>query len=141
MILKSLIHEDEWDAIDARLDVDLLIQQLKKRSFDLVAFSNWLAALLRRFCSRKRYQSIDVMTSSIKLGVERIDAPLIATGLISMFDIFETIKLVSEPFKFQTSRNWLIALRRMLQTMISNTSIPSCWTAPSRLSRVTFLAG
>lgn len=141
MLLKSFIHEDEWDAIDARLDVDLLIQQLNNRAFDLVAFSDWLAVLLRRFCSCKRYQSIDVMTSSIKLGVERVEAPLIATGLISMFDIFETIKLVSEPLKLQTSRNWLIAFRRMLQTMKLNISILSCWTAPSLLSRVTFLIG
>ena len=104
-ILKSLIQEDEWEAIDARLDVDLLIPQLKNRAFDLVAFSDWLAVLLRRFCSRKRFQSVDVMTSSIRHGVERLEAPLIATGLVSMFDIFETIKLVSEPFTFQTSRN------------------------------------
>ena len=102
MILKSLMHEDEWDAIDARLDVDLLIQQLKNRAFDLVALSDWLALVLRRFCSPKRYQSIDVMTSSIRLGVERVEAQLIATGLISMFDILETIKLVSEPFKLQS---------------------------------------
>ncbi len=140
-ILKSLMHEDEWDAIDARLDIDLLIQQLKNRAFDLVALSDWLAVLLRRFCSPKRYQSIDVMTSSIRLGVERVEAQRIATGLISMFDILETIKLVSEPFKFQTPRNRLIALHRMLQTMKSNSFIPSCWTAPSLLNRVTFLAG
>ena len=100
MILKSLMHEDEWDAIDARLDIDLLIQQLKNRAFDLVALSDWLAVLLRGFCSPKRYQSIDAMTSSIRLGVGRVEAQFIATGLISMFDILETIKLVSEPFKF-----------------------------------------
>ena len=140
MILKSLIHEDEWDAIDARLEVDLLIQQLKNRAFDLVAFSDWLAVLLRRFCSPKRYQSIDAMTSSIRLGVEHVEAPLITIGLKYMFDILEIIKLVSKPFKFQRPRNRLIALHRMLQTMILDPSIPSCWTAQSLLNRVTFLA-
>ena len=109
-ILKSLIHEDEWDVIDARLDVDLLVQQLRNRALDLVALSDWLAVLLRRFCSPKRYQSIHGMTSSVRLGVERVEAPLIVTGLISMFDILETIKLVSEPFNFQDPRNRLIAL-------------------------------
>ena len=114
MILKSLMHEDQWDAIDARLDIDLLIEQLKNRTFDLVALSDWLAVLLRRFCSLKRYQSIDVMTSSIRLGVERVDAQLITIGFKYMFDILESIKLVSKPFKFQTPRNRLIALQRML---------------------------
>ena len=140
-ILKSLTHEDEWDGIDARLDVDLLVQQMRNRAFDLVALSDWLAVLLRRSCSPKRYQSIDVMTSSIRLGVEHLEAQTIATGLVSMFDILETIKLVSEPFNFQTPRNRLIALYRMLQTMELDYSIPSCWTAPSLLSRVTFLTG
>ncbi len=141
MILKRLVHEDEWDAIDARLDVDLLIQQLKNRAFDLVALSDWLAVLLRRSCSSKRYQSIDVMTSSIRLGVERVEGQLIATGLIHMFDILETIKLVSEPYKSPLPRNRLILLHRMLQIMKLNSSIPSCWTAPSLLNRETFSAG
>ena len=100
IILKRLVHEDEWDAIDARLDVDLLTQQLKNRAFDLVALSDWLAVLMRTFCSSKRYQSIEMMTSSIRLGVERAEGQLIATGLTYMFDILETIKLVSEPLKF-----------------------------------------
>ena len=99
-IVKSLTHVDEWDAIDARLDVDLLLQQMRNRAFDLVTLSDWLAVLLRRCCSPKRYQSIDVMTSSIRLGVEHLEAQPIATGLNSLFNILETLKLVSEPFKF-----------------------------------------
>lgn len=99
MILKSLMHEDEWDAIDARLDVDLLVQQLKNRAFDLVAFSDWLAVLLRRCCSSKRYYSIDMMTSSIRLGIECHEAQLITTGLTCLFEILESSKLVSEPLK------------------------------------------
>ena len=99
MILKSLMHEDEWDAIDARLDVDLLVQQLKNRAFDLVALSDWLAVLLRRCCSSKRYHSIDMMTSSIRLGIECHEVQLITTGLACMFEILESSKLVSEPLK------------------------------------------
>ena len=99
MILKSLMHEDEWDAIDARLDVDLLVQQLKNRAFDLVALSDWLAVLLRRCCSSKRYHSIDTMTSRIRLGIERGEAQLITTGLTCLFEILESSKLVSEPLR------------------------------------------
>lgn len=99
MILKSLTHEDEWDAIDARIDVDLLVQQLKNRAFDLVSLSDWLAVLLRRCCSTKRYQAIDMMTSSIRLGIERREAQLITTGLTIMFETLESSKLVSEPLK------------------------------------------
>ena len=99
-ILKSLMHEDEWDAIDARLDGDLLVQEVKNRAFDLVALSDWLAVLLRRCCSLKRYHSIDTMTSSIRLGIERGDAQLITTGLTCLFEILESSKLVSEPLKF-----------------------------------------
>ena len=98
-ILKGLMHGDEWDAIDARLDVDLLMQQLKNRAFDLIALSEWLAVLLRRCCSSKRYHSIDMMTSSIRLGIERGEAQLITTGLTCLFEILESSKLVSEPLK------------------------------------------
>ena len=99
MILKGLMHGDEWNTIDARLDVDLLMQQLKNRAFDLVALSEWLAVLLRRCCSSKRYHSIDMMTSSIRLGIERGEAQLITTGLTCLFEILESSKLVSEPSK------------------------------------------
>lgn len=99
MILKSLMHGDEWDAIDARLDIDLLVQQLKNRAFDLVALSDWLAVLLRRCCSSKRYHSIDMMTSSIRLGIERGEAQPITTGLTRLFEILESSKLVSEPLR------------------------------------------
>ena len=99
MILKSLMQKDEWDAIDARLDVDLLVQQVKNRAFDLVALGDWLAVQLRRCCSSKRYHFIDMMTSSIRLGIERGDAQLITTGLNCLLEILESSRLVSDPLR------------------------------------------
>ena len=116
MILKSLMHGDEWDAIDARLDVDLLVQQLKNRAFDLVALSDWLAVLLRRCCSSKRHHSIDMMASSIRLGIERGEAQLITTGLTRLFEILESSKLVSEPLRSSppgTGRLTFIGCRKL----------------------------
>lgn len=94
-ILKSLLPECEWSAIDARLDIDLLIQELENGACDFIALSEWLGVLLRRYCSPEGSQMINEMTTMIRSGVHNVNTGEILTGLMQIFTILEVMKLVS----------------------------------------------
>lgn len=95
VILKSLVPEYEWSTIDARLDIDLLVQQLENEACDFIALSEWLGVLLRRYCLPEGSQLIDEMTTNIRSGVHNVDTGQILTGLMQIFTILEVMKLVS----------------------------------------------
>lgn len=94
-ILKSLLPECEWSAIDARLDIDLLIQELDNGACDFIALSEWLGVLLRRYCSQEGSHLIDEMTTMIRSGVQDVNTGGILNGLMQIFTILEVMKLVS----------------------------------------------
>lgn len=94
-ILKSLLPECEWSAIDARLDIDLLIQELEYGVCDFIALSDWLGVLLRRYCSPEGSHLIDEMIKTIRSGVQDVNTGEILTGLMQIFTILEVMKLVS----------------------------------------------
>ena len=94
-ISKSLLPVDEWSSIDARLDVELLTQEMKHGLCDFTNLSDWLGSLLRRFCSPARDHLIDEMTSAIQFGVLNAQPRSTANGLMSIFDILQTMKLVT----------------------------------------------
>ena len=94
-ILKTLVPMSEWPAVDTRLDVDLLIQQLEKGVCDILALSQWLSSLLLGSCSPMRDCLVANMVSIIRCGVESEHAGRIAEGLKHLFYILENMKLVS----------------------------------------------
>ena len=94
-ILKHLLPLEEWPVIDARLDVRLLMQQLKHRICDFTALSDWLGKLLKPFCSATRGDLLLTMSSTIRSGVENAEIKHIITGLKTMFEVLEGISLVS----------------------------------------------
>lgn len=94
-ILKTLVPVSEWPAVDTRLDVDLLIQQLEKGVCDILALSQWLSSLLLGSCSPMRDCLVANMVSIIRRGVESEHAGRIAEGLKHLFYILENMKLVS----------------------------------------------
>lgn len=94
-ILKTLVPMSEWPAVDTRLDVDLLIQQLEKGVCDILALSQWLSSLLLGSCSPMRDGLVADMVRMIRRGVESEHAGCIAEGLKHLFYILENMKLVS----------------------------------------------
>lgn len=94
-ILKSLLPESESSAIDARLDVDLLFQQLENGGCDFIRLSEWLGDLLRHYCLPERRATVDEMTFRIRSGVQEGSTSDILEGLMQIFTILEAMKLVS----------------------------------------------
>ena len=94
-ILKTLVPATESTAVDQRLDVDLLMQELDHGTCDLVALSEWLGRLLLGSCSPLRDPSVTEMVSKIKQGVELNNARILVDGLKLLFGVLETMKLVS----------------------------------------------
>lgn len=96
-ILKHSLPSEEWPAIDARLDVRFLMQQLERGIYDFTALSEWFANFLRRFCSPRRVCLLHTMTSAIRLGVENAKTDSIIHGLTIIFEILQGMSLVSWP--------------------------------------------
>lgn len=98
-VLKSLIPIHEWPAIDARLDIDLLKQEFENGACDFLALSEWLGAVMRRFCLPERNHLITLMTSTIRSGFQGTKPREIVCGLMLIFDTLEIMKLVSWPLE------------------------------------------
>lgn len=92
--LKTIVPEKEHHAIDSRLDVDLLMQQVEHGICDFISLGECLASLLRRFCYPERDHLFDDMTARMRLGVLESDAQLIVNGLRCAFNILEIMRLV-----------------------------------------------
>lgn len=94
-ILKTLVPVSEWATVDARLDVELLVQQMDKGVCDILGLSQWLGSLLLGSCSPMRDGLVSTMMMTIRQGVETDHAGRIVNGLKFLFAILETMKLVS----------------------------------------------
>ena len=96
-ILKHSVPSKEWPVIDARLDVQFLMQQLEHGICNFTALSDWLGSFLRRFCSPTQDRLLHTMTSAIRLGVENAERDSIVHGLIALFEILQGMNLVCGP--------------------------------------------
>lgn len=94
-ILKTLVPGSEWAAIDERLDVDLLIQELENGVCDIQGLAYWLGQLLLRSCSPSRDPQVKEMVALIQQGADKDDPRLLALGMKAVFGILETMRLVS----------------------------------------------
>lgn len=94
-ILKTLVPAQEWAAVEQRLDIELLMQELDHGTCDLTALSEWLGKLLLGSCSPLRDPSVTEMVSIIKQGVALNNARTLVDGLKLLFGVLETMKLVS----------------------------------------------
>ena len=96
-IIKTLVPGSEWTAVDERLDVDLLIQELENGACDIKGLADWLERLLLRSCSPLRDHKVTDMVALIHEGTDKDDARLLVSGLQALFGILETMKLASSP--------------------------------------------
>lgn len=93
-ITKTLVPQLEWTLVDARLDVDLIIQELEQGVCDVNGLIGWLGTLLLGSCSPMRDPDVKKIVSTIQEGVNTANARVIVNGLKDLFGILETMKLV-----------------------------------------------
>ena len=93
-ITKTLVPQFEWALVDARLDVDLLIQELEQGVCDVNGLIEWLGTLLLGSCSPMRDSFVEEMVSTVQEGVNTANARVIVDGLRDLFGILEIMKLV-----------------------------------------------
>lgn len=96
-ILKHSSPSQDWPAIDARLDEGFLMQQLEHGICNFTSLSDWFGNFLGRSGAPTRDCLLHTMTSAIRLGVENADIDSIVRGLITIFEILQGMKLVSQP--------------------------------------------
>lgn len=96
-ITKTLVPQLEWEIVDARLDVALLIQELEQGVCDVNGLIGWLGTLLLGSCSPMRDSFVEEMVSTVQEGVNTANARVIVDGLKNLFGILEIMKLVSYP--------------------------------------------
>ena len=94
-ILKTLVPAAEWSAVDERLDIGLLLQQLERGVCDIPTLIEWLGALLVCCCSPQRDPLVTDMVSKIRRGFENDQPGLLVKGLRDLFGVLELMKLVS----------------------------------------------
>jgi hypothetical protein len=98
-ILKTLIRSDDWTVVDQVLDVDLLMQQLRKGACDLVALSSWLGGILKGSCSPIRDSEVERVIGRIQKAVFKVDPVALVSGIEHLFALLETMKLVGNSWR------------------------------------------
>ncbi len=106
-ILKTLVPRSEWLVIDQRLEIDLLLQQVKKGMCDIPTLIEWLGALLLRCCSPRRDAMITAMIDTAQTGSKNNDTRLLVNGLRRLFEILEQMKLVKLFFSSRCDRTYV----------------------------------
>ncbi|KAI9893340.1 MAG: hypothetical protein M1814_000470 [Vezdaea aestivalis] len=92
-ILKSLVPDTDHGAIDDRLDVPLLLQQLEKTQLNFPQLAHWLSNLLRTHCAPMRDAMVMDMVQLVEFGALTGDTNYLVQGLKELFGILECMKL------------------------------------------------
>ena len=93
-ILKTVIRDVEWASIDQTLDVEFLMQQLRKGVCDLVCLSTWLGHILKSSCSPMRDSLVNGVIGRINKAIFDLNPISLSTGLKDLFSLFKLMKLV-----------------------------------------------
>lgn len=93
-IMISLISESQRASVRARLDPELLLQQMEHGVLDVATLGEWLGQQLLASCSPERDRLILKMVSTMRLGAQKADSRLIVDGLKQLFLNLEIMKLV-----------------------------------------------
>ena len=99
-ILKTLTRDDDWPAIDELIDVDMIMQQLRKGICDLVGLNKRLGAILKHSCSPRRDDDVEAAVDRMNNATEKSQPKELSEGLEELFSLLEIMKLVriAEPF-------------------------------------------
>ena len=95
-LLKTLIRADDWLLVDHNLDVDFIMQQLRRGSCDLYKLIEWLGDIMTKSCSPVRDVEVERATDQIKGALQERDPEALVAGLKGLFGVLEVMKLVSQ---------------------------------------------
>lgn len=133
-ILKSLVPERDHARVDEHLDVRMLMQEIERGVYDMVALVEWTARLLKEHCAPMRDCDVDRMVQLMREGATNSDMGKIISSLSHLLAMLETMKLVCVVRCFSTSPADKI---RMLPTTKYATSNHYSSRTPSAMKSTT----
>ncbi|KAK3071044.1 Protein SOSEKI 1 [Teratosphaeriaceae sp. CCFEE 6253] len=92
-ILSTLVPDHEQKRIAARLDVDLIMQEITNGVCDLIDLSDWLAKVVKKHCAPMRDELVDAMQIDIEQGALEGKHDKLVHGLRQLLSILEAMKL------------------------------------------------
>ena len=92
-ILKTLVPDNDQKSICERLDVDLIMQEIKNGVCDLIDLGNWLAKVLKNHCAPMRDHMVDSMRIEITAGAKEEKPGRLVNGIRQLLNILEAMKL------------------------------------------------
>ena len=93
-LLMTLVPDRDHEAVEERLDIPLLMQQVKRGALDIVGLARWMAELLKSHCAPMRDDWADEMAAMIAEGARLDDMHKLVEGLEKLFSLMEAMKLV-----------------------------------------------
>ncbi|KAA8910142.1 hypothetical protein TRICI_004255 [Trichomonascus ciferrii] len=107
-ILLSLLPLKDRGHVDAILDPDLVIQQIRHCALDFLSLAQWLADVFKAHCAPMRDSWVDQMVARIRLGIDTRSARRLVEGLRMTFAILEAMKLDVANHQIRTLRPMLV---------------------------------
>lgn len=92
-ILLTLLQPEEKATVFEIMDIDLLLQQLRKGVVDFVSLSNWLASVFKANCAPMRDFWVDEMQQKFVEAHGENSISKLVEGLRLVFNILEAMKL------------------------------------------------
>ena len=92
-ILKTLVPDYDQKAITERLDVGLIMQEIRNGVCDLVDLAAWLARVIKRHCAPMRDHLVNAMEREIQYGAWEGNPEKLVNGLRQLLNILEAMKL------------------------------------------------
>jgi hypothetical protein len=93
-IMKTLIPQQKWTAVDERLDASTFVRDLENGLCDIEGLVRGVAAMLSSLCSAKRKSGMDHMIALFSKGASQDNARLLVDGLKELFSLLELLRLV-----------------------------------------------
>lgn len=93
-IIVTLVTENRRASVRARLDPEILLQQMEHCMLDIADLSGWFGQQLTASCSPERDHLVLKMVSMMRRGALESDLQLIVESLKQLFSILEIMKLV-----------------------------------------------
>lgn len=92
-ILLSLLPSKDQQSVCDTLDIELINQQLSKKSLDFVSLAAWLSAIFKSHCAPMRDPWVDEMTTKFAEAEASKSVSRLVEGLRMIFTILEAMKL------------------------------------------------
>lgn len=93
-ILAALLPQRDSSIINETLDVDLLMQQLKRGRLNLKELADWISETLRKHCAPMRDCDVFKMAEKLTSGFHSCDVGNLVDGLVILLTTIEAMRLV-----------------------------------------------